>query len=102
MHFISTSGHGYLRISLNQFFKARARGFIPSSYSYINTKCVLLEEDCDATEYLKKYNPKKWVERDKIRVVYQNDINRNRYYHTSTSSFQDIIDTVNYNDIYNK
>lgn len=79
MHFIGTSGHGYLRITLKEFFKAVKGGFRVSNYSFINNNCVLLEEDCDCTNYLKNYRPHVWENRDKIREVHQDDINRSLY-----------------------
>lgn len=88
MHFISTSGHGYLKISLKQFEKAYKVGFRPTPYSYINHNTVLLEEDIDSFNYLCNFNKKKYEQRDKIRVVHQKDINRMKYYITLDSTVE--------------
>lgn len=85
MHFISTSGHGYLRITISQFKKAYRKGFRPSTCSYINNNSVLLEEDNDMIDYLKNYTAR-WSSRDKIHTLYQEDINRNLYSHTTRGS----------------
>jgi len=53
--FISTPGHGYLKVSA-KFLLENFPDFIPkiSSYSYISKdfKNFFLEEDCDANEFI--------------------------------------------------
>jgi len=77
MKFISTSGHGYLRVTRNQVNRAIVKGYKPSNYSFYNDKCAMLEEDCDAGEFLKIMFPDKKF--NEIPDTYQNDINRNCY-----------------------
>ena len=52
LRFITDSGHGWLEVPTADVTKA---GVMPSKYSYINadTSMTYLEEDCDATAYLK-------------------------------------------------
>jgi hypothetical protein len=82
MTFISTSGHGYLKITPKQLKKALDLGYEPTTFSFMNKSSVLLEEDLDAGAYLKTLYPndedrqQAWK---KIKTVYQNDINRNIY-----------------------
>ena len=53
MKFISSSAHGYLKITPNQLKVAMRAGFEPTSYSMFSKSSVLLEEDCDAGGYMK-------------------------------------------------
>lgn len=50
VEFLSTPGHGYLKVSLELFPEAE---FFASGYSYINhiARFVYLEEDCDAQAF---------------------------------------------------
>ena len=86
MLFISTSGHGYLRVTLNQLKTAIDKGFTPTSYSFINSNAALLEEDNDSTSFLKAMG--KWDQRGNIKTRYQNDINKNLYYHINKESIK--------------
>jgi len=77
MKFISTSGHGYLRVTKKQLTKAQSAGFKPTSYSFYNDTCALLEEDIDCGNFLNFYYLGKTI--PKFNSVHQNDINRNVY-----------------------
>lgn len=82
MTFISTAGHGYLKITHNQLKKAYEKGFKPTNYSYMNRTTVLLEEDCDMNGYMKTMFKDDEIIKDKYRTIkdkYQNDIKRNNY-----------------------
>jgi hypothetical protein len=76
MTFISTCGHGYLKITLNQLIKAMKRGFQPTSYSFQFGNSVYLEEDCDFSEFLKTMTE---INPAEIKSIYQDDIQKNRY-----------------------
>lgn len=52
MEFISTSGHGYLKVTLNQLIDAMQEGFEPTGYSYLSFTHAFLEEDVDASNFL--------------------------------------------------
>jgi hypothetical protein len=78
MIFFSTSGHGYLRISINQLKAAYRKGFVPTSYSMFSKSQVLLEEDCDAPEYMKvMFGDKRQEKFNNIKTKYQNTISHN-------------------------
>lgn len=80
MKFISTAGHGYLRVTIKQVNKAIENGYKPSQYSFYNSKVALLEEDGDMLGYLKTMFPDTYKTKFKtIPDTYQNDINRNCY-----------------------
>lgn len=85
MIFVSTLGHGYLKITPNQLKVAMRKGFEPTSYSMFSKSQVLLEEDCDAGGYMKAMIPNdieralKWKS---IKDVSQNSINHSRYMST--------------------
>jgi hypothetical protein len=79
MLFISTSGHGYLRITHNQLRKSMQLGFVPTSFSYVTKSFVLLEEDCDADSYMQTIFPEpfqKKLEWGKVKSIHQNTISR--------------------------
>jgi len=84
MTFISTAGHGYLKVTINQLKKAMLKGFKPTSFSFYNKTNALLEEDCDLVNFLKSYfGEEKYKEEwKKIKDIYQNDINRTSYKRT--------------------
>ena len=49
---ISTPGHGYLKITLNQLMGAIESGLVLTGYSAMNGTHAFLEEDVDAGRYL--------------------------------------------------
>lgn len=51
MNWIIDSGHGWLKVKINDLLKSGVAHKI-SSFSYINGSHVYLEEDCDASIYL--------------------------------------------------
>lgn len=82
MIFISTAGHGYLKVTFNQLNTAIKKGFKCSEYSFFNGNCALLEENVDMPNFIRvmgmDFN---------IPVKHQNDINRNCYYRTYEFNF---------------
>ena len=78
MKFISTSGHGYLRVTKKQLQKAMNKGYKPTGYSLFNDKCAMLEEDVDLGNFLNFYYIGKEIPKT-FSTVYQNDINRDCY-----------------------
>lgn len=88
--YISTSSHGYLKLTFNQFLKVYKEGFRPSFYSYIsNTKehYVLLEHDYDMEDYLKFTGELGHAD---IREIYR-DINNRKYTNFSTTYFDQLV-----------
>jgi len=82
MTFINTTGHGYLKITPNQLKKAYIKGFKPTSFSFFNKNNVLLEEDCDFSNYIKTMFPNDEDKKNfitNLKNIHQNDINRNIY-----------------------
>ena len=75
MKFISTSGHGYLKITRKKLAVAIDKGYKPSVYSFYNDKIALLEEDSDLGKYLEVMG----IENPNFNITYVNDINRNCY-----------------------
>ena len=75
MTFISTAGHGYLKITINQLKKALTKGYVPTTYSMMNKSIALLEEDTDAGEFAKIMN----IDWEKITQKHQDNINKNIY-----------------------
>ena len=77
MKFISTAGHGYLQVTHAQL---RRSGFLPSTYSFLNKRIVLLEEDCDAQGFLdkEKEEGRDW-QANGFKEVHQSDIRRGCY-----------------------
>jgi len=75
MTFISTSGHGYLKITINQLKKALLKGYIPTTYSMMNKSNALLEEDVDAGEFARIMN----IDWKNITQKHQDNINKNLY-----------------------
>lgn len=82
MVFISTSGHGYLKVTTNQLLGAMKRGFKPTSFSFFNKSSVLLEEDCDMPGFIKSITNNDEEKKEfykSIKDISQNDINRKLY-----------------------
>lgn len=78
MTFISTAGHGFLQITHNQLKQAMQKGFEPTTCSFINQRNVLLEEDCDATSFMKIFFKDDYKEKwQAMQSKSQDDINRN-------------------------
>ena len=75
MKFIETPSHGYLKITPMQLKEAMARGFVPTHYSYISKKSVLLEEDVDAYGFMQIMG----IDFNTIQQTYQIGINKNCY-----------------------
>ena len=100
MTFISTSGHGYLKITINQLKSALKKGFKPTSFSFMNSKTVLLEEDLDAPSFLDIMfeDLSKEEINKKIKIVSQNNINKNKY----SKIAQSLSELNNILSIYNK
>lgn len=74
MIFITTEGHGYLKVTHKQLHTAILKGFKPSAYPYLTKSHALLEEDCDASAFLATFdNP------PPVKHKHQRDINRNLY-----------------------
>ena len=48
--FISDPGHGWLEVPLSDY---ESSGYKASSFSYVNSTHIYLEEDCDAAGYLR-------------------------------------------------
>ena len=94
MVFISTAGHGYLKVTINQLKKAYSLGFKPTSFSFFNASTVLLEEDCDMPNFMKIMFPIDSIRINKLKrmkYIEQNDINRRIYSSTpaSLNEFED-------------
>ena len=81
MTYISTAGHGFLKVTISQLKKAMKNGFEPTSFSFVNKSGALLEEDVDAGEFLRAYyGEDDYQEKAKsIKDKYQDDINREKY-----------------------
>ena len=75
MTFISTAGHGYLKITINQLKKALLKGYVPTTYSMMNKSNALLEEDVDAGEFARIMN----IDWKNITQKHQDNINKNLY-----------------------
>ena len=99
LRFITDSGHGWLEVPTVDVTKA---GVMPSKYSYINadTSMTYLEEDCDATAYLKAIGTI-YLEDDMCEDVYIDglcwvrDLPRRRSHHPAlTGSFPTVNATV--------
>lgn len=50
--FYCTTSHGYLEVN-KDFYKENRKDFKASKFSFKNSNCLYLEEDCDAPEFLK-------------------------------------------------
>jgi hypothetical protein len=75
MTFISTAGHGYLKITINQLKKALLKGYVPTTYSMMNKSNALLEEDVDAGEFARIMK----IDWKNITQKHQDNINKNLY-----------------------
>jgi len=100
MKFITTSGHGYLEITVNQLKVAMRKGFKPTGYSMFSKSRVLLEEDCDAPKYMETMIPVKFDRFAKwksMKNVYQNNINKSKYMNTpdNIDTFEQMLDIYN-------
>ena len=60
MTWITTPGHGYLQVTQHEY-NFNKGDFIASPYSYQNKDYIYLEEDCDASGFLKTMYPEEWV-----------------------------------------
>ena len=59
MMWIATPGHGYLRVTQEEY-NFNKGDFIASNYSYQSKDYIYLEEDCDASDFLKAMHPEEW------------------------------------------
>lgn len=75
MIFITTAGHGYLKITIKQLNDSIDKGAKYSNYSFKNRRVALLEEDVDYSEFLRVTG----IDHKSIPETYQEDINRNCY-----------------------
>jgi hypothetical protein len=79
--FISTSGHGYLKVTLKQALEAMYRGAVFTDYSFMSFSHALLEEDIDAGTYIR------FMGDENIKDKYQDDIRRDRLFRMSLGKF---------------
>ena len=94
MIFLETSSHGYLQLTISQLKKAYRKGFVPTSYSMFSKSQVLLEEDCDAPEYMKvMFGDKRQEKWKSIKTKYQNTISH-KYMSTppTLKEFEDMLE----------
>ena len=95
--FISTSGHGYLKVTLNQLLKAMENGMKPTGYSMVSRagNYALLEEDVDAGRYLDAMDIP-LEEYRAYRTQYQEGINDQKYKQIpqSIEALEEWIETV--------
>lgn len=59
MMWIATPGHGYLQVTQEEY-NFNKGDFIASNYSYQSKDHIFLEEDCDASDFLKAMYPEEW------------------------------------------
>lgn len=56
--FYSDPGHGWLAVSIKNFFAVGAKLEDVSNYSYVRGKTLYLEEDCDAAIFINAFQKK--------------------------------------------
>ena len=78
MEFISTAGHGYLKVTHNQLLRAYKSGFSPSTASFFSLAgYALLEEDVDMPKFIEAYPGD--IDLASIKDRYQERINTDSY-----------------------